>query len=129
MQNTSRDSCICADYRSGSTTGELAREHGLSETRINQILRSHRVDRRPKFSDAAKVRSSFHARIGEKVYDHRFGLEQDVYDAATAIGISAIKLRKIEKGVCELELLDLLDLAAYIGVEVGELLERPNATH
>ncbi len=60
------------------------------------------------------------------LYNYRFDRGLEPYAAAQEMGWSMLTLRKVEKGTYRLELLDLLDIAAYTGVKIGELLEKNN---
>lgn len=122
MPNTNRDKYLCQDYRDGKDINELARSYGISERRVAQILRKQGVTLRARSLTEKKPLSAEHARIGMHLYNYRFDRGIEPYEASLQIGWSMLKLRKVEKGVSELELLDLLDIAAYSGVELGELI-------
>lgn len=124
MNTTDRDSCLCQDYLDGTEIHELARTYGISERRVSQILYGQGIARRPRATSEKKPLSAEHARLGLHLYSHRFDRGVEVYDAANELGWSVIKLRKVEKGTTDVELLDLLDIAAYTGVQIGELLEK-----
>lgn len=124
MNTTHRDSYLCQDYLDGKEINELARSYGISERRVSQILYQNDITRRPRAASEKKPLSAEHARLGLHLYTHRFERGVEVYDAANELGWSVIKLRKVEKGTTEVELLDLLDIAAYTGVQIGELLEK-----
>ncbi|MCG7628947.1 hypothetical protein MHM88_14140 [Epibacterium sp. MM17-32] len=126
MNNNERDKYICQEYKEGGSIGELARTYGLTEERIGQILRENGVPRRPRGVKEKRPLSALHSRIGLHLYNYRFDRGIELYPAAKDLGWSALKLRKVEKGVKEVELLDLLDIAAYTGTKVGELLEKTN---
>lgn len=126
MNNNERDEYICQEYKDGVAVGEISRSYGISERRVTQILRENGVAMRPRNQKAKRPLSATHARIGLHLYNHRFDRGIELHSAANDLGWSAIKLRKVEKGTREVELLDLLDIAAYTGVKVGELLEKTN---
>lgn len=121
---TSRNEYVCQDYADGMEINELARTYGVSERRISQILVEHRVPRRPKNPVDKKPVSAQHVRLGLYLYNFRFDRGTEPHEAANALGWSVIKLRKIEKGVTSVELLDLFDIAAYTETSYGELLEK-----
>ena len=56
------------------------------------------------------------------LYTHRFDRGMEVIEAAEQLGWSVITLRKVEKGVTTLELLDLMDIAAYTQMTLADLL-------
>lgn len=126
MNNNERDQYVCQDYLDGKEIHELSRIYGLSERRISQILKANKITRRPRNSVEKKALSREHARLGIHLYTFRFDRGIDLFDAADDLGWSAIKLRKIEKGTANVELLDLMDVAAYTEVKIGELLEKTN---
>lgn len=122
-ENIERDSYLCQDYEDGKEIHELARSYGLSEKRISQILQAGGITRRPRVLNHKKSLSREHTRIGIHLYTHRHRLDIGVTDAANDLGWSVIKLRKVEQGATEIELLDLLDIAAYTQTKASELLE------
>lgn len=125
-ETNDRDSFLCQDYGDGREIHELARSYGISERRVSQILKANEITRRPRASTDKKPLSAEHARIGLHLHKHRFERNLDPHTAANELGWSVIKLRKVEKGTTEVELLDLLDIAAYTEVDVGKLLEKTN---
>ena len=124
MKIEQRDGFICQDYQDGKDIHELSRSHGLSERRISQILQLHNIPRRPRTVSEKRSLSRGHVRLGLHLYSHRFERGIDLFDAAEELGWSAIKLRKVEKGTTDVELLDLMDIAAYTQMKIGELLEK-----
>lgn len=126
MNTNERDAFLCQDYQEGMEINELARSYGLSERRVSQILRANNIVRRPRVAADKKPLSAEHARIGLHLHKYRFERNLDPHTAATELGWSVIKLRKVEKGTTEVELLDLLDIAAYTEVNIGKLLEKTN---
>ena len=119
-----RDGFLCQDYLDGKEINELARSYGVSERRVSQILQSNNIDRRPRAAKDKKPLSAEHVRLGLQLYAYRFERGLDPFEAANELGWSAIKLRKVEQGTTEVELLDLLDIAAYTNLRIGELLEK-----
>lgn len=122
MPTTIRDNFLCQDYKDGKEINELARSYGLSERRISQILSHRNIPRRPRPMAGKKALSQVHTRIGLHLYTYRFNKKLEAMEAADAIGWGVIKLRKVEKGVREVEILDLLDIAAYTQTPVSKLL-------
>jgi hypothetical protein len=128
MEITQRDEFVCQDYHDGKDIHELSRTHGLSERRISQILKDRGIIRRPRNSTQKKPLSREHARLGLYLYTFRLEKGFDVYDAANDLGWSRIKLRKIENGIKEVELLDLMDISAYTHTTIEELLGKFNGS-
>ena len=122
MNTSSRDDDLCQDYKDGMEINELARAYGLSERRVSQILRSNGIDRRPRRSGGKKALSSMHVRLGLHLYHYRHQNQIDLCVAADEIGWSSIALRKVENGTKEVELLDLIDIAAFTNTPVEKLL-------
>jgi len=121
--NIERDNYICQDYQDGKQLHELARCYGLSEKRVSQILVENNIPRRPRTLRNKKSLSRTHTRIGVHLYTFRHKMDVGVTDAANDLGWSVIKLRKVEQGTTEIELLDLLDIAAYTQTKIGNILE------
>ncbi len=121
MKTTERDTYICQDYSDGKEISELARSYGISDRRVAQILRANGVQLRPRSAEEKKPLSPLHARIGMHLYNYRFDRGFEPYSASMEMGWSMLKLRKVEKGVTELELLDLVDIAAFTGCKIVDL--------
>jgi len=123
-QLNERDLTICQDARDGKTASEIARAYGLSPRRVQQILRERNV-RNTRIRATGHISMSpisrVHAKIGQGVYDFRFHRHQRLTDAAEQIGWSAIKFRRVEQGLHDLTLLDMQDLADYLGTSPIEL--------
>lgn len=126
MKIEQRDAYLCQDYQDGTEINELARSYGLSERRVSQILQANNIPRRPRPQGGKKPLSHEHARLGIHLYTHRFDRGIELHDAANDLGWSTIHLRKVEKGTTNVELLDLMDIAAYTETELGQLLEKTN---
>jgi hypothetical protein len=115
---------ICQDYADGKEVPELARTYGLSSRRITQILNAAGITRRkPKRRDKQAL-SKVHVRIGLHLYQFRKDKGVDLMDASNDLDPSSIKIRRIEKGTSELELLDLLNIAAYMELNLPDLFDR-----
>lgn len=118
-----RDKLIVQDYRDGKEIHELRRIWGLSERRISQILRAQGVTRRPRRMGEKQALSRVHARIGLALYEYRTDNGVELFEAANDLEKSAIFIRKVEKGTTAIELLDLIDIAGYIGRELPDLIK------
>ena len=117
-----RNEYIREDHKDGKDIGQIAREHGLSTRRIQQILKEMGIrNTRLKSSTEANPISKLHAKIGIRTYNHRYDKFISVSDAAKMIGWSVQKLRRVEKGFVDITLLDMKDLALYLGVDPTEL--------
>lgn len=113
---------IAEDYTSGKTERELSIEYGLGEKRIRQILEAENVRRRARRQDERdREISPLHAKIGVRLYDYRFRLGQERGDVAEELGWSVHRVTYVEKGTHNLTLIDLQDLAAYIGCDMNTL--------
>lgn len=126
MSNTERDTYIGQDYSSGIEINELARSYGVCEKRIAQILQIQGISRRPRSEVKKSVVSGSHVRLGLHLYNYRFENHIELHDASRDLGWSPIKLRKVEKGMTSVDLLDLQDIAAYTKCKVGQLVEGLN---
>ncbi|NOD70158.1 hypothetical protein [Ruegeria sp. HKCCD7303] len=126
MKTTERDTYICQDYSDGKEISELARSYGISDRRVAQILRANEVQLRPRTTEEKKPLSPLHVRLGMHLYNYRFNRGLEPYDAATEMGWSMLKVRKVEKGVTELELLELIDIAKYTQTTLDEILSSTN---
>lgn len=118
-----RDNYIVQDYAAGMDIKAIARDQGISDRRVMQILKSNGVEfraRKKRFE--MKPISQAHERIGRMLVDHRFDNETEQHEAASDLGWSLLKLKKPEEGIIELELLDLMDVAAYTDNEIGTML-------
>lgn len=118
-----RDRDICQEYLEGKEIQELARTYGVGDRRISQILTAAEIKRRSPRGRERKPLSRVHVRVGLKLYQHREDRQLQCTEVGNDLEMSAIRVRKIEKGLAPVELLDLQNLAAYLGVSIQELLE------
>lgn len=101
----------------------LARLHGMSEKRITQILQEQGVTLRKRTRDNThRPISRLHERIGLRLYDFRVENEISLDTASIDLQMSKIRLRRIEKGEQILDILDVQNIAAYLGTSVTKLL-------
>lgn len=122
-----RNKDILADYDDGKgmAVRELASAYGLSDKQIKNILKAQGVDsipRQPKVREQSI--SSVHARLGLHLYDYRFEKGHSDYYAANQINLSTLKLRRIERGRQEVDLLTLQDIAAYTETPLDDLVRK-----
>lgn len=111
-----RDEFIVNDYTAGRDVSELAREHGVSPRRVQQILSSHSVPLRQRRASRDKSPiSRKHELIGQRLTNHMYDADLQPNDVANDLGWSFQKVWMIQQGIAEIELLDLLDLCAYVG--------------
>lgn len=118
-----RDQYIVQDYQAGQDLKTLSRSYGVTERRISQVLKEQgvAVKRRHREFEREPI-SSQHERIGRHLVDFRFEKDIDRREAANQLGWGYHKLRKVEEGVAELELLDLLDISTYTETPINEVL-------
>jgi len=122
-KSKSRDEYIVEDYQSGKDVPELAREHGLTTRRVQQILQSHNITLRQRRSIREKrPLSPKHELIGQRLTDYMFDQDLQPNDVANELGWSFQKVSLIQQGIAEIELLDLLDLCAYVGGDLEKVL-------
>jgi hypothetical protein len=126
VKTSERDTLLVQDYADGKEIPELARSSGLGERRVRQILDEQGVERRKKSRAAPQALSQRHVALGLRLYNSRFTQRMDVTMAAAALGWSSVRLRKVERGISSVELLDLLDVAEFTGMSVEKLLEVRN---
>ena len=120
-----RDNYIIEEYLSGKDTREIARTYQLTNRRVLQILKDQGVELRPrnverKFNMTPV--SGAHEAIGRMLIEHRYDRDLTQHDVANRLAWPVSKLRKVEQGVAELELLDLQDIAAYLGKPFTEVI-------
>lgn len=121
-----RDQEIRERYQQGLTANELSRSFGLSEPRIRQIVAG--VKKGPQ-ARGQKAVSDAHKRLGRKVYDYRFDNQISRRQMATKLGWSLSKLYHLEEGLVDPTLLDLQDIATYMKVNIGELINNVISRH
>lgn len=117
-----RDQMIIEEYLAGRDVAAIVREHGVQERRVYQITRGHKRRRKRKGQEKPPL-SGAHKRIGEKVYDFYFDKGDTRRDAANKLGVSLPTMRNIEIGRHRLDLFDLQDIAAFLGIKISELLD------
>lgn len=126
MEN--RDDYIVAEYRNGRSVEEIARQNGLTPRRIKQILSGNHVVLRRKQAGETKPISRMHELIGLHLYFFRDDQGMEAIDAANKLGWSLIRFRKIERGVMELELLELLDILAFTKSTLEDIIKNGDTT-
>jgi hypothetical protein len=111
-----REDCIKADYVNGNLMSEIAREHGLSVRRIQQITqeKSLRDERKTLKKVSKQPVSGMHAKLGRDLFNRRYDLALTVTEAARRIHWSTIRLRRAEKGLVDFTLMDVQDLVGYL---------------
>ena len=122
-----RNSRICDRYlKDGETAESLAIDSGLSVASVRVLLRDGGALKagRPKVfrTDAEKVLSSVHARLGGILSHHRaFTRGIDRRMAADELNWSMQRVASVEKGVYNLTLIDLIDLARFLDKPIEEI--------
>ena len=108
------------------STTELARMYGMTERRVRQILEEQdvRINQKSRIkSDTSQPISKLHIRIGQRLYDYRFTEGFELEEVSLSLNMTKVRIRKIEKGEQELELMDLQNIARYLGMTVSQLIE------
>lgn len=121
-----RDNMIIEDYLNNRPMVEIRREYGLSERRIFQILSKYgvTVSRKRKEKGAPpRPLSGLHQSIGRRLYDYYFEAEMERPTVAEKLGVSVQVVRRMELGAHNLDLFELQDIAAFMKISVGELLD------
>jgi hypothetical protein len=120
VETKRRDSLLIEDYLTGTTVTEIAREHSLSVRRVHQILKEAQVVLRERTAERPTI-SQQHERIGDMLSTYIFLNQLQPNEVANDLGWNFRKVRRVQQGIAELELLDLLDLSAYVGKTMEEL--------
>ncbi len=126
MTIVERDQEIKERYQKGATATDLARSYGLSEPRIRQIVAGINKGRQTKTN---RPISDAHKRLGRKVYDFRFDNQLTRRYMASKLGWSIAKLHNVEEGIVDPTLLDLQDLATFMKLNLGELINNAFSRH
>jgi ribosome-binding protein aMBF1 (putative translation factor) len=126
MNIATRNQNIVDCYMAGQTAAELARAFGLSEPRIRQIVAGLKKGKQGR---EHRPVSDAHKRLGRKVYDYRFDRELSRRFVADKLGWSLSKLANLEEGVVDPTLLDIQDLATFMNINIGELLNNVFSRH
>ena len=123
-----RNKGICERYLKGGETAEaLAIDSGLSVMSVRVILKNGDALKkgRPKVlrTEAERVISPLHARLGGMLSHHRaFTKGIDRRMAADELGWSMQRLATAEKGLYNLTLTDVQDIARFLGQPIEEVL-------
>lgn len=121
---TERDNELVEAYLTGRTIDDISRTYGLSQRRIHQILDARGVKRtKRRVPGEVATISKLHQKIGLRVYNYYYDRGLTRVQAADKLGISPVRLRRIELGAADLELLMLQDLSRFLGITVGELVD------
>lgn len=129
MDNSARDLEIAALYAGGPGTAaipasKLAQKFGLSVPQIRRIVAEVvKCPSAPKPTSEEKVLSSYHIKLGNRLYAYRFALPNDSTQASNELGWSVKKLRSIEQGRSEITVSDLKAMAEYMRTTISILTE------
>lgn len=125
MDNQERDAEIVQGYLKGKKAAALARDHRLSTAQIWKILERNGAKREDVVSEAesSKVIDPDHIRLGNKLYNYRFGRLLETAIAADRMGWSAKKLRNIEQGHSVITVPDLKDMARFMETTMSDLMK------
>lgn len=130
MTKDERDQQVCEGYLEGQSAPALARSFQISEALVRKILAARGVkasDRTSTVSPDMSMSKTFsrtHEKLGERLaFCRSMELKQSRQDAATKIGWTTHKLAAVEKGVFNVTLNDLLDIASYTNKGIAELLQ------
>ena len=114
---------LLTDYKDNRSVREIGREFGISERQVYNILSTlPGFERRKKTRTETRLpMSKVHEAIGLRLYDfYHFRMERR--DAANRLGWSSQSLRMAEQGFMDLTLFDLQDLATFMDISIGDLL-------
>lgn len=123
-----RDANICRRYvAEGISAARLGLDVGLSEVRVRQILKTAGVTVKNKSPTLAEgddgTLSRQHARLGKKLLTYRsLTLGVDRPYLAEKMNWTNQKIASVEKGIFNLTLLDLQDLARLFETTLSTLL-------
>jgi hypothetical protein len=121
-----RDILIVEDYQGGKTAAEISRIHGVSVRRVYQVLEEQNVNKNRNNGARRKIDTPLtkcHEKIGKRVYDFWFDQGLERVQAAGQLGWSVHKLRMVEKGQVNLNLFDLRDIATWMKISLGNLID------
>ena len=121
--NTQRDQELVKTYESGGDIEAFCRENSIGERRFFQILKDNDVERREAVKKAdKKPLSKVHERLGRRLNEFYTDNGFERRSAAKRLGWSSQILREVEKGTHDLTLFELQDMAAFIRVEIGAMI-------
>lgn len=123
MDNPTRDAEIALGYLQGKSAARLGRDFKLSVPQIRRILAAQKVTRGEPISESENQRivDTMHAKIGQRLYAYRWKRELEPGIVADLMGWSVKKLRSVEKGHSVLTLIDLAEVAQYMGTQMSDL--------
>jgi plasmid maintenance system antidote protein VapI len=107
------------------SVGDIARQFGLEPQSVGKILKKNGVkrERRPskKYADMRPI-SPIHAQIGFELNAYRSMRNKlSASQMALKLGMSRLRLRKLELGIDECTLTELLRISQLLGVSVEKL--------
>src|SRR5262249_50283289 len=120
----------------GKSQKQISAEFGISRQWVREILKEMGADRctKPQRGTAVKIAdqrviSTLHSQIGQAVnYARQFTQKKSVDLFAAEVRLSRQRLRKIEAGVEEPTLSELLRLSQAIGISLDKLVVPRNGT-
>jgi hypothetical protein len=122
-----RNDAIRSDYMAGKSRLALAAEYGVHPTTIANVVRDL-VGKRPeprrgrRANHELKVISPVHRRIGARVWEITHDrLDRELTRFATELRMSNTRLSKLQQGLIEISISDLLKIALSVGRPVEEL--------
>lgn len=130
MTKDERDQQVVQSYLDGQSAPTVARSFQISEPLVRKILRakgvkaSDRSKSAPKDLNMNRTLSRTHEKLGENLaFTRSMEIKQTRQEAALKIGWTVHKLAAIEKGVFNVTLLDLLDIATYTNKTLVDLVK------
>lgn len=120
-----RNDLMVAEWAAGASPAALCRENGIGQRQFYLILKKYPDAVRQKKSTVEEKQplSRIHSRIGRELYDFYWGKNMDRQRAANRLGWGSLRLRSVEKGEHDLTLFELQDIASFMGMTVGALLD------
>lgn len=127
--NVARDQELIRTYTEGGDIGAFCRENSIGERRFFQILSDNNIEKREAVKKAdKKPLSKIHERLGRRMNEFYTDNGFDRRSAANRLGWSYQILRQVEKGLHNLTLFELQDMAAFLKTSVGALLDEHRQT-
>lgn len=128
-----RNEAVCARYLAGETAEMIAIDIGLSVMSVRVIIKAGAALRgdtpRVFRTESEKVLSPMHVRVGALLAHHRaFVRGLDRRSVSKELNWSVQRIASVEKGIYNLTLTDLQDLARFLEKPIEEILNGQSKT-